>query len=35
MPIEKNNDLPSGNLDVQVEDIAVEDLPDSEIEFDP
>lgn len=35
MPIEKNNDLPSGNLDVQVEDIAVEDLPDIEIEFDP
>jgi hypothetical protein len=34
MPIEKNNDLPAGNLDVEVEDIATEDLPDIEIVFD-
>lgn len=35
MPIEKNNDLPAGNLDVEVEDLVTEDLPDIEIEFDP
>ena len=35
MPIEKNNDLPAGNLDVEVEDLASEDLPDIEIVFDP
>jgi hypothetical protein len=34
MPIEKNNDLPAGNLDVEVEDIVTEDLPDIEIVFD-
>ncbi len=35
MPIEKDNGLPAGNLDVQVEDITTEDLPDIEIAFDP
>lgn len=35
MPIEKNNDLPAGNLDVEIEDIVTEDLPEIEIEFDP
>jgi len=35
MPIEKNNDLPAGNLDVEVEDIVTEELPEIEIEFDP
>ena len=35
MPIEKNNDLPAGNTDVEIEDIATEDLPEIEIEFDP
>ena len=35
MPIEKNNDLPAGNMDVEVEDIDAENLPDIEIEFDP
>lgn len=35
MPIEKNNDLPAGNVDVDIEDIATENLPDIEIEFDP
>jgi len=35
MPIEKNNDLPAGNTDVEVEDIVTEDLPDIEIAFDP
>ena len=34
MPIEKNNDLPAGNMDVEVEDIETEDLPDIEIVFD-
>ena len=34
MPIEKNNDLPSGNMDVQIEDVITEDLPDIEIVFD-
>lgn len=35
MPIEKNNDLPAGNLDVEIEDIVTEELPEIEIEFDP
>jgi hypothetical protein len=35
MPIEKNNDLPAGNMDVEVEDVVTEDLPDIEITFDP
>lgn len=35
MPIEKNNDLPAGNIDVDIEDIATEELPDVEISFDP
>ena len=34
MPIEKNNDLPAGNMDVEVEDVITEDLPDIEIVFD-
>ena len=34
MPIEKNNDLPAGNMDVEIDDVAVEDLPDIEIVFD-
>lgn len=34
MPIEKNNDLPSGNMDVEIEDVITEDLPDIEIVFD-
>ena len=34
MPIEKNNDLPAGNMDVEVEDVVTEDLPDIEIVFD-
>jgi hypothetical protein len=34
MPIEKNNGLPAGNMDVEVEDIETEDLPDIEIVFD-
>jgi len=34
MPIEKNNDLPSGNMDVEIEDVVTEDLPDIEIVFD-
>jgi hypothetical protein len=34
MPIEKNNDLPAGNMDVEVEDIETENLPDIEIVFD-
>jgi len=34
MPIEKNNDLPSGNMNVEVEDVITEDLPDIEIVFD-
>ena len=35
MPIEKNNDLPAGNIDVEVESMVVEDLPDIEIVLDP
>jgi hypothetical protein len=35
MPIEKNNDLPAGNLDVEVEDIVTEELPKIEIKLDP
>jgi hypothetical protein len=35
MPIEKNNDLPAGNMDVEVDDVVTEDLPDIEITFDP
>jgi len=35
MPIEKNNDLPAGNIDVEVESMIVEDLPDIEIVLDP
>jgi len=34
MPIEKNNNLPSGNMDVEIEDVITEDLPDIEIVFD-
>ena len=34
MPIEKNNDLPAGNMDVEIEDVVTEDLPDIEIVFD-
>ena len=34
MPIEKNNDLPAGNTNVEIEDVLVEDLPDIEIVFD-
>ena len=34
MPIEKNNDLPAGNTDVEIEDVMTEDLPDIEIVFD-
>jgi hypothetical protein len=34
MPIEKNNDLPAGNTDVEIEDVEVENLPDIEIVFD-
>ena len=34
MPIEKNNDLPAGNIDVEVETMVAEDLPDIEIVFD-
>jgi len=34
MPIEKNNDLPSGNMDVEIEDVEKENLPDIEIVFD-
>lgn len=34
MPIEKNNDLPAGNTDVEIEDIEAENLPDIEIVFD-
>ena len=34
MPIEKNNDLPAGNTDVEVEDVETENLPDIEIVFD-
>jgi hypothetical protein len=34
MPIEKNNDLPAGNTDVEIEDVVTEDLPDIEIVFD-
>ena len=34
MPIEKNNDLPSGNMDVEIEDVETENLPDIEIVFD-
>ena len=35
MPIEKNNDLPAGNIDVEVENMVDEDLPDIEIVLDP
>jgi hypothetical protein len=35
MPIEKNNDLPAGNIDVEVESMVVEDMPDIEIVLDP
>ena len=35
MPIEKNNDLPAGNIDVEVESMMVEDMPDIEIVLDP
>lgn len=35
MPIEKNNDLPAGNIDVEVETMVDEDLPDIEIVLDP
>ena len=35
MPIEKNNDLPAGNTDVEIEDVETENLPDIEIVFDP
>lgn len=34
MPIEKNNDLPAGNTDVEIEDVETENLPDIEIVFD-
>ena len=34
MPIEKNNNLPSGNMDVEIEDVETENLPDIEIVFD-
>jgi hypothetical protein len=34
MPIEKNNDLPAGNTDVEIEDVEAENLPDIEIVFD-
>lgn len=35
MPIEKNNDLPAGNIDVEVESMIEEDMPDIEIVLDP
>ena len=35
MPIEKNNDLPAGNIDVEVESMVAEDMPDIEIVLDP
>jgi len=35
MPIEKNNDLPAGNIDVEVESMVQEDMPDIEIVLDP
>lgn len=35
MPIEKNNDLPSGNIDIEVDTMVDEDLPDIEIVLDP
>jgi hypothetical protein len=35
MPIEKNNDLPAGNIDVEVESMVEEDMPDIEIVLDP
>lgn len=34
MPIEKNNDLPLGNTDVEIEVLEAENLPDIEITFD-
>lgn len=34
MPIEKNNDLPAGNVDIEVESMETETLPDIEIVFD-
>jgi hypothetical protein len=34
MPIEKNNDLPAGNMDVEVEDIEEGEMPDIEIILD-
>ena len=35
MPIEKNNDLPAGNVDIEIEDILPGDMPDIEITLDP
>lgn len=35
MPIEKNNDLPAGNIDIEVESMIEEDMPDIEIVLDP
>lgn len=34
MPIEKNNDLPAGNTDIEIEAVMTENLPDIEIVFD-
>ena len=34
MPIEKNNDLPAGNTDVEIEDVLTEDMPDIEVVLD-
>jgi hypothetical protein len=34
MPIEKNNDLPAGNTDVEIEDVMTEDMPDIEVVLD-
>tara|TARA_R110000868_G_scaffold114821_1_gene307243 strand:- start:1833 stop:4241 length:2409 start_codon:yes stop_codon:yes gene_type:complete len=34
MPIEKNNDLPAGNMDVEIEDVEAGEMPDIEIILD-